>query len=393
MAEQMQLDQLIIKYLTGELSETERVFLFSWRDSSAGNQSTFDRLTNTEWLGQQLELMVAADKEAAWSRFQSEQAANQATVIPLRPRRRYYWAAAIAAALVIGIGYWYVSRPDIPQPLSQVERFRNDVPPGQEGAVLTTADGAKVLLDSVTDGRIPVKEKAVMIKEGGQLSYQAPANAATVYHTLTTPKGRKFRLRLADGTVALLNAESSITFPTAFPGAAREVTTTGEVYFEVAKNNKPFLAKTQLLEVKVMGTHFNVNSYTNNGQTRITLAEGAVQVAGIAATIENKVRLSPGEAAILNSNSGRIVTQKADLEEALAWTNNLFSFNNAGIEEVMRQLERWYDIEVVYQQTPNLHFSGSIPMNVNISTALKVLELTKGVTFIVDGRKVIVMGS
>ncbi len=201
--------------------------------------------------------------------------------------------------------------------------------------------------------------------------------AATVYHTLTTPKGRKFRLLLADGTVALLNAESSIAFPTAFLGATREVTITGEVYFEVAKNNKPFLAKTQQLEVKVMGTHFNVNSYTNNGQTRVTLAEGAVQVAGVAATIENKVRLSPGEAAILSSNSGRIVTQAADLEEALAWTNNLFSFNNAGIEEVMRQLERWYDIEVVYQQTPNLHFSGSIPMNVNISTALKVLELTK----------------
>ena len=388
MPEMMELDRLILKYLSGTLTEPEEQYLFRWRDASPRNRETFARLTSKEWLADALEKMNASGAAAAWERLRALEQGASTKVVPLR-KRLLSVAAAAVLFISIGAGIWWFTRPVEKHELAQEQRFRNDVPPGKEGAYLTLANGAKVLLDSMGNGLLSGQLEAGIRKEGGQLTYEAVVGEI-VQHTLSTPKGRKFRLVLADGTVVWLNAESSITFPTAFVGKSREVSITGEAYFEVTKTGKPFFAHMDGMKVEVLGTRFNMVNYGNDA-VKTTLVEGSVQVEAREGNNLIVTQLVPGSEMVLENE--KVNVRDADIEGTLAWTNDLFAFNDADIRQVMRQLERWYNIEVVYEEKVEKHFTGTIPMNVNISTVLKVLELTKGVKFLVEGRKVTVMSN
>ncbi|MGV3765301.1 MAG: FecR family protein [Chitinophagaceae bacterium] len=388
MPESMELDRLILKYLSETLTEPEEEYLFRWRDASLRNRETFERLTSKEWLAGALEQMNASGEAAAWERLLALEKASSGKLIPFR-RRFLSVAAAAVLFICIGTGIWWFTRPVEKHQLAQEERFRNDVPPGKEGAYLTLANGNKVLLDSMGNGLLKGQSEAGIRKDGGQLTYEAVVGEI-VQHTLSTPKGRKFRLVLADGTVVWLNAESSITFPTAFVGKSREVSISGEAYFEVTKTGKPFFAHMDGMKVEVLGTRFNMVNYGNDA-IKTTLVEGSVQVEAREGNDLIVTQLVPGSEMVLENE--KLNVRDADIEGTLAWTNDLFAFNDADIKQVMRQLERWYDIEVIYEEKVEKHFTGTIPMNVNISTVLKVLELTKGVKFMVEGRKVTVMGN
>jgi ferric-dicitrate binding protein FerR (iron transport regulator) len=264
-----------------------------------------------------------------------------------------------------------------------------DIAPGDNRAVLKLADGSTVLLDDAAEGELSRQANAVINKTAdGQLVYENQAGtdpAPLIYNTITTPRAGQYRLTLTDGTKVWLNAATSLQFPASFSGKERRVKLSGEAYFEVTKNSlQPFIVETPRQTIEVLGTHFNVNAYEEETATKTTLLEGRVKVA----TGSSSAVLKPGQQAASGTNA--IQVNEADTEEAVAWKNGYFKFNKADIQTIMRQLERWYDVEVEYRgAVPTDLFVGKINRSENISGVLRVLELSE-VQFKIENRKIIV---
>jgi len=278
----------------------------------------------------------------------------------------------------------------------QLVTVKNDITPGENKAILTLADGRKVMLDSVANGQIANESGITVTKtQAGLLAYagiSTPTGSApnqhVAYNMIETPYGGQYQVVLPDGSRVWLNAASSIRFPAAFTTLERKVEITGEVYFEVAKDaQKPFRVVSNKQTVEVLGTHFNVKGYSNDPSVITTLLEGSVKV-----TTQNNIHkiLTPGQRSILHA--GSLSVEKANTEEAVAWKNGYFRFNDEKIESIMRQLSRWYNIEVSYEGPVSYEeFNGRISRARNISQVLKMLEQTKGVHFKITERKVTVM--
>ena len=273
-----------------------------------------------------------------------------------------------------------------------------DIPPGRNGAVLTLANGQKIVLDSLENGMVARQNGADVVLKNGELAYDKTAVTPDelVYNTMTTPKGRQYQLTLPDGTKVWLNSASSIRFPTAFIGKERRVDIQGEAYFEVAKNaGMPFRVRAgNDMEIEVLGTHFNVNAYENENTLRTTLLEGRVKVTSLPGMLHHGTAtgvIDPGEQVEITRNEGVTVIHNADINKAMAWKNGLFNFEGATLEEVMKQLERWYDIEVVYENgIPNIAFDGKMTKDIPLAGLLVMLEKSK-VRFRLEGRKLVVL--
>jgi ferric-dicitrate binding protein FerR (iron transport regulator) len=311
---------------------------------------------------------------------------KEAPVIQLyqNKRRRIVWYAA-AAVIILGIGistFLMRNKNTIEKPVAK-EQINTDILPGHDGAVLTLADGTKIILDNAQDGKIT----DVAVKNGNTVSYQKSSPARIEYNTMTTPKGRQFTLVLPDGTQVWLNAASSITYPTAFVGNARKVSITGEAYFEVAHNaSKPFHVNVNGMDVQVLGTHFNINSYADEGPIRATLLQGSIRV-----SVAGKTQMvKPGQQAQVANNDITLIPD-ADVDAVMAWKNGFFSFENADIKEIMKQLTKWYDVEVIYQGEPKERFAGKIDRNLTLSQVLKGLSETKVHFRIEDGKRLIIL--
>lgn len=310
--------------------------------------------------------------------------------------RKWGWAAA-AVIVAVGIGAYLYTNDQTKPVEPAVVAQHSHIAPGRSGAVLTLADGSQVVLDSLGNGMVATQNGARVILKGGELSY-APAGTATgeiTFNTMTTPKGRQFQLTLPDGTRVWLNAASSLRYPTAFTGNERLVAVTGEAYFEVARNNKqPFKVNVnEKATVEVLGTHFNVNAYDNEAAIQTTLLNGSVRVANSNAT-QNAVTLKPGQQARLSNqakaNSIKVVDD-IDINKVMSWKNGLFNFEGANLGEVMRQIERWYDIEVVYEKgIPNVEFEGKMTKDVPLKDLLTMLDRSD-VHFRIENRTLIVL--
>jgi transmembrane sensor len=339
-----------------------------------------------------------------------------------KPKRSVFkmgWVRyAAAIILLIGTGtYLWISNSHQKQPVHQAEpvTVSNDVPPGKEGAVLTLADGRQVVLDSAGNGIIATQNGSEVVLKNGHLSYKAmeAISEAVTYNTMTTPNGRQFQVVLPDGTKVWLNAASSITYPTAFTGDTRTVTVTGEVYFEVAPlrlrsgQKAPFIVNVnKQSRIEVLGTHFNVNAYANEGAILTTLLEGRVKVksevgspksdAGVQTSdlrLRTSVILQPGQQAKEAVNQKIQVIDKADLEKVMAWKNGYFDFNNSDLPVMVRQLERWYDIQVQYKgQAPHVIFKGQMDRNVQLSDVIRFLKMFK-INANLEGRTLIITGN
>lgn len=319
--------------------------------------------------------------------------ARTATVKPGYAYRRYgWWAAAAVILFLLAIGTQRQMQPS-PKQAAGEEHVKNDVMPGGNKAVLTLSDGSAIELDSAGSQVIRQGNMAIH-QQGGQLQYNVQGREAAVsYNTLSTPRGGQFQVRLPDGSQVWLNAASSIKYPTAFTGKERRVEVTGEAYFEIAANSKmPFKASVNnQVEIQVLGTHFNINAYINQNHISTTLLKGSVKVL----KGKESALLLPGEQAAVASNSPatrQILVRTVDVEKVMAWKNGLFDFEDAGLEEVMQQLERWYDIEVIYEKgVPDLYFAGKMSKDLNLSEILGGLQKA-GVHFRLEqGRKLIVM--
>ena len=266
----------------------------------------------------------------------------------------------------------------------------NDIaPPTQARATLKLADGSTVYLDSNVNGTL-ARQGGIEIRrnEVGEIIYSGDASDAITMNTLSLPKGSKpIRLVLADGSLVWLNAASSITYPTAFIGQERSVSITGEAYFEVSENKAmPFFVEHNQLLVKVLGTHFNVNAYENEASNKVTLLSGLVDVGNGKVTR----RLLPGQQASI-SKSIFTVDENIDTDEVMAWKNGQFYFGGSDIKSIMKQIERYYDVEVEFRDEVPYQFVAKISRDVNVSAFLEKLELTNLIHFKIEGKKIIVM--
>ena len=335
-------------------------------------------------------------------------------IIPLYKRKGVIrWislAAAVAVILIsVAIVLFRNNKPvneinqvvEIVKPINK-PFYKNDIKPGGNKAILTLADGTKIVLDDASEGAISRQGNTTIIKlDNGRLAYNAQTvskmpSKAILYNTLTTPRGGQYCVTLADGTIVWLNASTSMRFPTAFAGSERKVEIKGEAYFEVAKNAAmPFIVKAGNEEIKVLGTHFNVTAYADDKVIKTTLLEGRVEVSLIKSskteTTGNLVILQPGQQSQLDLNNELTVVD-ADLEEAIAWKNGYFVFNNENIESIMLKISRWYDIKVDYQVDPlNRDFTGNISRTENVSEVLNMLEQTDAIHFKIEGKTITVL--
>lgn len=272
---------------------------------------------------------------------------------------------------------------------SNVQRFKNDVDPGGNKATLTLADGSVILLDDAKNGVLTRQGNAKVIKLEGKLLYDLTADdiKQVMYNTISTPRGGQYQLELPDGSLVWLNATSSIRFPTSFIEKERRVEISGEAYLEVAKNARPFVVEVNGSEIQVLGTHFNINAYGDEDNMKTTLLEGSIKfVSG-----NNNHILQPGQQSQRTKDGAVKVVGKVDVDEVVAWKNGMFSFENSGIEAIMRQLSRWYDVEVDYRGRTDDLFIAEMHRNIKLSDVLKALQLTGKVRFEIEGKKIIVM--
>ena len=300
--------------------------------------------------------------------------------------RREWVRYAAAFILLLGAGtyVWIKHTPSLSavNPIAAVSK-QQEIAPGRNRAVLTLAGGKQIVLDSA-QGYIMKQADLQIVNQDGKLDYQN-SGTAVEYHTLSTPRGGQYKLTLPDGTSIWLNAASSVRYPTAFTGKERTVEITGEAYLEVAKDKAhPFVVHANGTEVRVLGTKFNVNAYEDDKVLKTTLLEGSVQIKQEAGNGKPEM-LKPGEQAQV-SNNGISIVHDADVEQALAWKNGLFNFNGAGLHAVMKQLDRWYDIQVKYEgNVPEVIFQGKMDRGVNLSDVLVILTKME-VKYRMEGR-------
>jgi len=290
--------------------------------------------------------------------------------------RKWSWAVASSVALIIGIGVYYLyHKKQAETPAGIVQSVTNGQQ-GESSVLLTLSDGSQVLLDTLKNGRIALRGGTVAKVTNGVFEYERTGSEVQ-YNTISTPKGKQFQLRLSDGTNVWLNAESSIQYPVAFTGKERLISVTGEVYMEVAQNPSiPFRVEVSGgTAVEVLGTSFNVNAYDNEQSVRTTLLDGAIRVAMKGSERATYKLLKPGQQALTTTGNRPIqVFDDVNAVSVVAWKNGVFDFNDVPLEEAMRQLARWYDIEVIYQQPiPEVQLGGTIKRSLPFTDVLYFL--------------------
>jgi transmembrane sensor len=382
---------LLEAYCNRKTTEAEEEELFSLiKEDYPAEQSVHEHLEQLIEQFNTRELVPAVNWEHVYQQIQEKTMGDAAPVIS---RRRIPWFRITAAAciiLLLGISAFYFRQPVANNNTvikKTVPVIQTDVQPGTAGAILTLSNGKQIVLDSTGNGPLLTQGNTKLLNQQGRLSYNntAPDGSAVVYNTMTTTKGKQYQLQLSDGSKIWLNAASSVTYPTSFTGNERKISITGEAYFEIAHDAKrPFTVSTNGMEIQVLGTHFNVNAYDDEENTSTTLLEGSIKIKNQHTT----ALLTPGQQLQLNKQGKIKLVTDADVQEAVAWKDGLFLMKKAGIASIMRQIARWYDVEVSYSDgIPAGRISGDIPRNMNLSKVLEVMELS-GVHFTMNGKKV-----
>lgn len=413
---------LMVKYLRQEISEEEGVELGKWVDASPGNKAKFEEWINDQRLIKKMNQWEQAgmNGDAVWGKI--EKILNPPVpLVKIIFIKRHWLKFAAAIILLIGISFWdrVKMKPNEVSQTNIKKVLPSDITPGGYKARLILADGAVIVLDSAATGKLAQQGGTVILNRNGQLVYTGSGASSfgkdeERYNTLTTSKGEIYSLTLSDGSKVWLNSASSIHYPVTFVGNERKVEITGEVYFEITHNAaKPFKVYVPStgnrpgMETEVLGTKFNINAYNDDTAIKTTLLEGKVKIGSEQRTPANNhngniqsVILKPGQQAqFYSSSSGNTgkaikVVNDADTEEVLAWKNGQFVFDGADLQQVMRQIERWYDVDVVFEnntKTPSIHFDGQISRYSNASRVLEMLAATGSVDFKIEGRKVTVM--
>lgn len=422
MATYKRIAKLIVKHRKNALNKQEKEELEKWRNLSDDNQLLFNRLNDTGYVSEKLDELYSVDVDEEWGKIRH--------MFPNKRRTRFAtvmkYAAIVAGLFVTGIAANYIFRKNKTLVAGNHMQPVNVVATDAYRVQLKLANGKIVYLDSTVNGHIALQYRSVIYKQGDVLRYEwstGDAQPDVEYNTVTTPRTRTFAVELPDGSKAWLNASSSITYPTAFVGKERVVKITGEVYFEVTPHpelldgagKKAFVVLAPSpsgngkgARVEVLGTHFNVNAYTGRPAITTTLLQGKVKVANLDAATdlpmtdkteqanskqpEQTVFLVPGQQAQVASDGQLKVITYADIQEAMAWHNEQFVYNDADLQFILQDLARQYDFTVEYRDQVKGHYTLSISRKKGIAAVLKAMELAGGVHFRLneDDKKIIV---
>jgi len=405
--------RLFLKFFSKEkLSPAETALLKTYLTASMANRRKFIELTKKLELKDRLQEFsknINQSEENVWKLIQDKLRADVSTnqeqthVIPIRGRSFMWIRWAAAAMVVITAGsliYLLAGKHSGTEPIKPLAQNQvSDAQPGSDRAVLTLADGSTIVLDNAHNGQLGRQGAVTISKLGsGELAYSKAkprSGDALLYNTLTTPRAGQFEVVLPDGSKVWLNNASSLRYPAAFAGAERRVELKGEAYFEIAKDRThPF--KVAIISssplgaggstVEVLGTHFNINSYPDETLQKTTLLEGSIQfVTNGAATL-----IKPGQQVNTNDKGQTKVLSSVDTDEVIAWKNGYFHFAHADVPTVMRQLARWYDIDIQYEgAVPSLLFDGKIPRSLSLSNVLEILK-TNQLHSSIEGKKLVI---
>ena len=374
---------LFLEYLrNADTAEVEKILAAYHKH--LGEQSSHSLMVGTGFMDQ-LEKLRPEEKQG---------------IVPLAPgrlKRIPGWLKLSAAAVfIISLSlsiYWYITATSHTSQ-TLVQTNTNGDTPDHNKAVLTLADGTSILLDAIADGGISDQHGVKVIKlDSALLSYKSnnvePQSQAAVFNTIAVPVGGQYQLILADGSHVWLNSSSSLTFPVAFTEKNRKVTLTGEAYFEVAKNaSKPFIVATGNMQVQVLGTHFNVMAYPDEESIKTTLLEGSVKLS----SNNHQTLIRPGQQGVLQHGStAPFKVNEANTEEVIAWKEGRFRFDEMNIRPIMRQISRWYDVEVAYEGDMSaISLSGSVPRKEKVTQLLRALEMSGRVKFEMKGNQILV---
>jgi ferric-dicitrate binding protein FerR (iron transport regulator) len=400
---------LITQYVNGELTPAQQEELLQLLGSE--NETELTSVLKS-MLEAESEHAVAIDPETIQPSLQKVLLVDKTAPSAGRVKAMYrYWSWVAAAVFIIiagAIAVFTIGKKETPETVQAVP-VKTDVQPGSNKAILTLANGQRIMLDSAVNGMLVQQGSAQVMKDGEGLKYEVRGQKSEeiAYNMLSTPKGGQYRLMLPDGSKVWLNAASSIRYPATFTGNERSVDITGEAYFEVTKASSsssggggkkiPFIVN--ILQsvggaregrVEVLGTHFDINAYSDEEKIKTTLLEGKVKVT--VPDIKSETVLMPGEQSVISPSTGGSREEAVDTEEAVAWTNDMFIFRDQDLESIMRQISRWYDVQVTYDKNvKNEKIVATISRNVPLSKVLHLLELTGTVHFKMNGKKIVVL--
>lgn len=371
------IEALIIKYLKGELTEQENGLLNAWRRESPENESLFAELADDVQLTQEFTVFRGIDQEKGRQKLRAgmrRQDKHQPVFL-----HRIYWGVAASVFLLIG-SYWAYRSSTTPHHSHEkaVAQVADVAAPSASNAVLTLANGKKIILDSADNGIMATQGQVRLVKsEDGQIAYKVEGEGTggtPSFNILENPRGSKIvGITLSDGTKIWLNSESTLRYPTYFSGKERKVQITGEAYLEVAHNVKqPFIVLKENTEVTVLGTRFDINAYEEEPSLKITLLEGRVSIKHNG----HSALLAPGQQAVIARSEGNInISDDIDTDGVVAWLNGQFVLGGTRLTSLMNQISRWYNVEVVYTtKVANKAFGGSIDRNVPLSRMLEALR-------------------
>jgi transmembrane sensor len=396
-----QLEELMNQYLEGRINDADRQGLAEQfmddrqqEDLTAVLQTILERTEGNPD-------MIPAEWWKMYSVVTGIDKAKQA-VVKRMVSRRWYWAAAVITGLLLFAGYWFTKPSNGLRPVQDVvvQQVQDIAAPDKNRARIKLADGTIVYLDSAANGELVAGNGVQLLKTAdGAIEYRADASAAGAalrHNTVQNPRGSKvIAIQLTDGSRVWLNAGSSFTYPVVFNGDERKVSISGEAYFEIAPNAaKPFTVSKEGMEVTVLGTHFNVRAYDDDRDIHVTLLEGSVRVQATAGKRASVV-LKPGQQAVVQTGSdgqSPFIGASPDLEQVMAWKNGIFLYNETALEEIMRELARWYDVDIAFEEEAikKAAFTGETKRTENVSEMLKMLEMTGVIRFTIEGRKIIV---
>lgn len=375
MIQNLKAKEILLKYDAGTCTDEEKEWVENWylqlpvKSDQNISEDDLHKDLDLVWLGlpvhQNTKHALISRKTSLWPKY----------------------AAAAILLMVLSFGAILVLKQ---QTAGSMITYKDDVPAGGNNAILTLADGRRIRLNEAANGALVEKTGLSITKTaGGQLIYKVSgATVLTGFNTINTPRGGQYQVVLPDGTKIWLNAASELKFPTSFANKElREVELRGEAYFEVAHLVKqPFIVKTAQQAIKVLGTHFNISSYADDMNTKTTLLTGSVSVE----SGSNLVTLKPGQQSVKTTSGFKV--RNIDTEAAVAWKNGYFLFNDESLTNIMKEISRWYDVEVVFTgETGNQHFDGCVSRFKNISEILRKFELTDNVHFRIEGRRITVM--
>ena len=383
MKEAFEIARIIQKSLKGQLSESEERQLSDWRKVSGENERAFQRMISEDFYTVGMEKLETYDYRVAYGRFLQRKYQQ-------RRKRRFLINMARVAAVALPFVIALVLYVGLNREEEQMVRpsLASNILPGTSKAVLTLANGQMIPLGKEATDSTIITDGTQISASGSGVTYASGVESeSVVYNKLEIPRGGEFCLTLSDGTRVWLNSETSIQYPVAFGAKERRVFVQGEAYFEVAKDaKKPFTVQFMSSSVTVLGTSFNIRAYPEEKRSQTTLAEGSVRIYSPGSSM----LLKPGEQAEVSALSGEMVKQEVEVKNFTSWKDGRFVFEQQPLEDIMRTLERWYDIRVIFKDegAKRISLSGNMKRYGDFSQVMKMLQMTGDVRFELHGNDV-----